>query len=59
MKGFEMRTLLASAMLAAAASAVAHEGHGEIDFHWHGGDLLTVLAMVVAVGVWLWRRSGR
>jgi hypothetical protein len=54
-----MRTLLASAMLAVVAPAFAHEGHGEIDFHWHGGDLLTVLAMAVAVGVWLWRRSGR
>jgi high-affinity Fe2+/Pb2+ permease len=59
MKEFEMRTLLASAMLAAAVPAFAHEGHGEIDFHWHGGDLLTIVAMVVAVGVWLWRRSGR
>ena len=46
-------------MLAAAAPAFAHDGHGEIDFHWHGGDLLTVLAMAVAVGVWLWRRNER
>jgi hydrogenase/urease accessory protein HupE len=59
MKEFLMRTLLASAMLTAVTPAFAHEGHGEIDFHWHGGDLLAVLAMVVAVGIWLWRRSGR
>jgi hypothetical protein len=59
MKGFEMRTLLASLVLAGSSAANAHEGHGEVDFHWHGSDLLTVLAMVVVVAVWLWRRSGR
>jgi hypothetical protein len=59
MKEFEMRTLLASAMLAAVAPAFAHGGHGETDFHWHGGDLLALLAMGVAVGVWLWRRKER
>ncbi len=54
-----MRTLLASAILLTSASALAHQGHGETDFHWHGGDLLAVLAMAVAVGVWLWQRSKR
>ncbi len=59
MKGFEMRTLLASALLAAAAPAFAHAGHGEIAIHWHGGELIGIAAMVVALEVWLWRRSGR
>jgi hydrogenase/urease accessory protein HupE len=56
MKGLKMRTLLASLVLVIASAANAHDGHGEASFHWHGGDLLTVLAMVVAVGLWLWRR---
>ncbi len=59
MKGFEMRTLLASFALATAIAAQAHEGHGEADVHWHGGDLLSIAAMVVAVGLWLWQRSKR
>jgi hypothetical protein len=54
-----MRTLLASLALATASAANAHDGHGEIDFHWHGGDLLSIAAMVVAVGLWLWQRSKR
>jgi hypothetical protein len=54
-----MRTLLASLALATAPAANAHDGHGEIDFHWHGGDLLSIAAMVVAVGLWLWQRSKR
>jgi hypothetical protein len=59
MKGFEMRTLLASLAFATVTAAQAHEGHGEVDFHWHGGDLIGIVAMVVAVGVWLWRRKAR
>jgi hypothetical protein len=59
MNGFEMRTLLASSALAATSAVQAHEGHGEFDFHWHGGDLLAVLAMAVTVAVWLWRRNGK
>jgi hypothetical protein len=59
MKGFEMRTLLASLALATASAAQAHEGHGEVVFHWHGGDLLSIAAMVAAVGLWLWQRSKR
>jgi hypothetical protein len=59
MKGLEMRTLLASLVLAGSTAVNAHEGHGEADVHWHGGDFLTALAMVVVVAVWLWRRSGR
>ncbi len=59
MKGFEMRTLLANLAFATTTTAQAHEGHGEIDFHWHGGDLLSIAAMVVAVGLWLWQRGKR
>jgi hypothetical protein len=59
MKEFEMRTLLASLAFSIAPVAQAHEGHGEVDFHWHGGDLISIAAMVVAVGVWLWSRSKR
>ena len=59
MKGFEMRTLLAISAFATTAAAQAHEGHDEVDFHWHGNDLIAIAAMVVAVAVWLWRRSGR
>jgi hypothetical protein len=59
MKEFEMRTLLASLALATATAAQAHDGHGETVFHWHGGDLLSIAAMVVAVGLWLWGRSKR
>jgi hypothetical protein len=59
MKGFEMRTLLASLAFVTAAAAQAHEGHGEADVHWHGGDLLSMAAMVVAVALWLWQRSKR
>jgi hypothetical protein len=59
MKEFEMRTLLASLAFATVTAAQAHDGHGEVDFHWHGGDLIGIAAMVVAVGVWLWRRKER
>ncbi len=54
-----MRTLLASAVLATATAAIAHEGHGEAPVHWHGGDLLALLAIGVAVGIWAWRRGRR
>jgi hypothetical protein len=54
-----MRTLLASLALATTSAAIAHDGHGETDFHWHGGDLLSILAMVLVVAVWLWRRKER
>jgi hydrogenase/urease accessory protein HupE len=54
-----MRTVLASLALASTGPAFAHEGHGESGFHWHGGDLLGLLAMAVAVGLWLWQRSQR
>ena len=54
-----MRTLLASLALAIAPAAMAHEGHSEAPVHWHGGDLIALLAMAVAVGWWLWRRHGR
>jgi hypothetical protein len=59
MKGFEMRTFLASLAFVVTTAARAHEGHGEADFHWHGSDLVSIAAMVVAVGVWLWQRSKR
>jgi hypothetical protein len=59
MKGFEMRTVLASLAFSTITAAHAHEGHGEVDVHWHGGDLISIVAMVVAVGVWLWQRSKR
>ncbi len=52
-----MRTVLASLALAACTAASAHEGHGAIDFHWHGGDALWLLLMAVAVCVWLWQRG--
>ena len=45
-----MRTLLASVALATASAAMAHEGHGEAPAHWHGGDLIALLAIGVAVG---------
>ena len=54
-----MRTLLASLVLTTASAAMAHEGHGEAPVHWHGGELLALLAMAVAVGLWLWRRHER
>jgi hypothetical protein len=54
-----MRTVLASLALAATSQAMAHEGHGERGFHWHGGDLLGLVAMAVAVALWLWQRSQR
>ena len=55
-----MRTVLASAALAVAAFDVAaHEGHGQSGVHWHAGDLLALLAMGVAVGLWLWQRGRR
>jgi hypothetical protein len=59
MRGFEMRTLLASVALATASAAMAHEGHGEAPVHWHGGDLIALLAIGVAVGLWAWRRSSK
>lgn len=54
-----MRTFLASLALATTSAVMAHDGHGQPDGHSHGGDLLSIAAMVVAVGLWLWRRSGR
>jgi len=54
-----MRTLLASLALVTASAANAHEGHGAADFNWHGSDLIAIVEMVVAVGVWLWRRNER
>ena len=55
-----MRTVLASAALAAASqAAVAHEGHGLTGLHWHGGELLPLLAIALAVGLWLWQRGRR
>jgi hypothetical protein len=54
-----MRTLLANLVLTTASAAMAHDGHGEAPVHWHGGDLIALLAIGVAVGLWAWRRSGR
>ena len=54
-----MRTVLASALLVAASQTFAHEGHGQAGFHWHGGDLLSLFAMAVAVGAWLCQRGRR
>jgi hypothetical protein len=60
MKESAMRTVLASAAFAAVAfDAAAHEGHGQSGVHWHAGDLLALLAMGVAVGMWLWQRGRR
>jgi hypothetical protein len=60
MKESVMRTVLASATLVAAAfDAVAHEGHGQSGMHWHAGDLLALLAMGAAIGLWLWQRGRR
>jgi hypothetical protein len=59
MKESTMRMVLVSAALAVVFPAVAHEGHGQPGVHGHGGDLLALLAMGVAVGLWLWRRGRR
>jgi hypothetical protein len=59
MKEPAMRTVLASAMLASVGSAMAHAGHGSPGLHWHAGDLLALLAMGAAIGLWLWRRGRR
>jgi hypothetical protein len=52
-----MRTVLASLVLAASSTALAHEGHGATGFHWHGGDALWLLGIAVAVMLWLSRRG--
>jgi hypothetical protein len=57
MKGLRMRTVLASLALTITSAAMAHEGHGESAPHWHGGDLMSIVAMVFAVGLWLWFRN--
>ena len=54
-----MRTVLASTAFVWALPALAHEGHGPTGLHWHAGDLLALLAMGVAVGLWLWQRGRR
>lgn len=54
-----MRTVLASALAVAASQTIAHEGHGQAGFHWHGGDLLSLPTVAVGVGLWLWRRGQR
>jgi hypothetical protein len=59
MKGLEMRTVLATLAITAASAATAHDGHGTSGFHWHGGDLLVLLLMAVAVCAWLWQRGRR
>jgi hypothetical protein len=59
MKEVAMRTVLASAALAVVLPAMAHDGHGPSGLHWHAGDLLALLAMGVAVGLWLWQRGRR
>jgi hypothetical protein len=59
MKEPAMRTVLASAAFVAAFDAAAHERHGQSGLHWHAGDLLALLAMGAAIGLWLWRRGRR
>jgi len=54
-----MRTLLASLVLATTSAAMAHDGHGEAPVHWHGGDLIALVAIGVTVGLWVWRRGRR
>jgi hypothetical protein len=59
MKESAMRTVLASAAFLAAFNAVAHEGHGQPEVHWHAGDLLALLAIGAVFAVWLWQRGRR
>jgi hypothetical protein len=41
-----------------AGIATAHDGHGVNSSHWHGGDLLGVAVLALAVGALVrWRRS--
>jgi hypothetical protein len=54
-----MRTLLALSSWAAAAAALAHEGHGEAPVHSHAFDVLGLAGVFAAVAWWLWQRGQR
>jgi hypothetical protein len=51
--------IMVFAALTLSTAVGAHEGHGQAAPHWHGGDLLTLALLVLAMLLWVWRRGGR
>ena len=45
----------ASAMLASAHTALAHDGHGLLGSHWHATDLWGFLAVGVLLAIAIWQ----
>jgi hypothetical protein len=49
--------LLAASLAAAAGTAAAHEGHGEVGPHWHATDVWGFLFIVIVLAAIAWWRA--
>ncbi len=52
------RASTALAFFSAAASAMAHDGHGLQAIHWHATDTLGFLVVAVLAGAAVWFSRG-
>ena len=52
-----MKTALAGLLATTSLAALAHEGHGLADPHWHATDVWGFVALAVVAGAAVWWRG--